>query len=110
MGARRRCRSAVAARSGKGATIRLLEGSNGVLAVGQLVERLPRVALRVQACPAHKYVRQATAHFKLEQLLHLMLWHAVRDSRCRWCAGIRVAAEAVTRYWCSASRLRQRTC
>ena len=46
-------------RSGKGATGRLLEGSNGVLAVGQVVKWLPRVARRVQAGPAHKYVRPA---------------------------------------------------
>ena len=82
-------------RSGKGATGRLLEGSNCVLAAGQVVERLTRVARCVQACPAHKYVRPTIAHFKLEQLLLLVLGHAVRAGRWRWWAGIRVAAEAV---------------
>ena len=64
--------------SGKGATGCLLEGSNGVLAVGQVVKRLPRVARRVQACPAHKHVLPAIEQFELEQLLHLVLGHAVR--------------------------------
>ena len=65
------------------------------LAVGQVVERLPRVARRIHACPAHKYVRPVIVNFKLEQLLHLVLGHAVRASRLRWWASIQVAAEAV---------------
>ena len=52
-------------RAGEGRTGRLLKGSKGVLAVGQVVERLPRVARRVQAqpwaCPAPLYVRPAIA-------------------------------------------------
>ena len=71
-------------RSGNGdrerETSHRLEGSNGVLAVAQVVEWLPNVARRVQACPAHKYVRPAIAHFRLEQLLHLALGHAVRPT------------------------------
>ena len=39
----------------------LLEGG---YSVGQVVERLPRVARRVQAGPAHQYVRQPIAHQK----------------------------------------------
>ena len=48
--ARRRSRRAavVAAWGGGG------QGGNGGLAVGQVVERLPRVAHRVKACPAHQ--------------------------------------------------------
>ena len=36
---------------------RLFEGGNRGLAVGQVVERLPRVARRVEARPAHQHVR-----------------------------------------------------
>ena len=47
--------------------VRLSNGSRG-----------PRVARGVQACPAHKYVRPAIEHFKLEQLLHLVFGHAIQ--------------------------------
>ena len=68
------------------------------MAASQLV-RLPRVARRNQAGPAHQYVRPAIAHLELEQLLlrverHFVLGNAVRASRWRWWADIRVVAEA----------------
>ena len=44
-----------------------------------------------------QHVRPAIAHHELEQLLHLILWHAVRPgaSRWRWRACIGVATEAI---------------
>ena len=67
--------------AGRGGSNCLLGGGDGILAVGQVVERLTRVARCVQACPAHQYVRPAVVHLELGQLLHLVLWHAFRASR-----------------------------
>ena len=56
--------------AGEGAFGSLLEGRSGILAFGQVVERLPRVARRVQACPVHQYIRQAIDdHLELEHRL-----------------------------------------
>ena len=64
-------------RAGEGAPGRLLEGGNGGLrfAVGQVVERLPRVARSIKACPANQHVRPPVPHLELEleQLLPLVL-------------------------------------
>ena len=59
-------------RAGERAAGRPLEDGDGGLAVGQIVERLPCVARRVHACPAHQHAERAVA-----QLLHLVLLHLV---------------------------------
>jgi hypothetical protein len=64
-------------RGGELPTSGLLEGDDGLLAVGEVVERLSRIARRVAARPADQHVRPAVAHLKLKQLLNLVLWPAV---------------------------------
>ena len=53
----------------------LLEGGDGLRAVSQVVQRLPRVAggVRVAASPADQNVGSAVAHLELEKFLHLVL-------------------------------------
>ena len=65
--------------TGKRAADGLLEGCDGLLAVGQVVERLPRIPRRVAARPADQDIGPAIAHLELEQLLHLMFCGTVRS-------------------------------
>jgi hypothetical protein len=65
----------------------LLEGSDRLLAVGQVVQRLPgpRVAQRVAASPFHQHVGPAITHLEpaREQLRHFvlgLLWQCCRPS------------------------------
>jgi hypothetical protein len=51
---------------------------DGLLAVGQILQRLPCVAQRIAASPPHQDVGPAVAHFKIERLRHLMLRRAGR--------------------------------
>ena len=44
-------------------------GRAGSVAVGQVVERLPRVARRVKAYPAHQHVGPDIMHLELEQVI-----------------------------------------
>ncbi len=67
-------------RTGKAASGCLVEGGHGLLALGQLVERLPRVPRRVAARPAHQHVGPAVAQLEQQQPLHLVLWPAM----CAW--------------------------
>jgi hypothetical protein len=49
---------------------RAFEGGDGLLAVGQVIQRLPRVARRVAAGSPHQGMGPAVAHLELEQLRH----------------------------------------
>ena len=64
--ARWRCKRG---RTGERSDGRLLEGCDGGLIVGQVVERLLNLARRVETHPAHQQVEPAVAHLGLEQVL-----------------------------------------
>ena len=82
---------------GGGAPAAPASGSGGGCGLGRerpAVGQVTRVTCRVQACPAHQHAGPAVAHLELEQLLHLVLGHAV-CAKNRWRrAHIRVADEA----------------
>ena len=82
--ARRRCWLAVAALVGEGSHRSPSRRQRWRPRSWSGCQAAPTCPRRVQACPAHKYVRPAMAHFKLGHLLHLVLGHAVRAGRWRW--------------------------
>jgi len=65
-----------------------LEGGDRLGAIGEVVQRLPCVAGRVAARPAHQDVGPAVAHLQTQQLLHLVLLPTVRTEDRRWWTGV----------------------